>query len=255
MNIDAYLRRIRYQGPAAPDRSTLQALHVAHLEAVPFENLDIHLGRRIVLDEDALFDKIVRRRRGGFCYELNGLFGALLRRLGFRVTRLSAGVRNADGSYGPDFDHMTLLVDLEERWLADVGFGEAFRLPLRVDECPEQVQDGRTFRISRGGPWTVVLFEDQAGETKGYRFTEQPRELADYEAMCHYHQTSPDSPFTQRRVCSLATPDGRITLRDDRLIVTNQEGRRERRLADGEWGEMLSLHFGIDPGGLASSEQ
>src|SRR3989304_2800207 len=99
------------------------------MEAVPFENLDIIAGRPIVLEEEALLDKIVRRRRGGFCYELNGLFSALLRTLGFRVTRLSAGVLNEDGTFGPDFDHMTLLVELEDRWLADVGVGGFFREP------------------------------------------------------------------------------------------------------------------------------
>ena len=85
-------------------------MHRAHLLAVPFENLDIHLGRPISLDQDALFGKIVTRRRGGFCYELNGLFALLLRELGFEVTLLSAGVARADGGFGPEFDHLTLLV-------------------------------------------------------------------------------------------------------------------------------------------------
>jgi N-hydroxyarylamine O-acetyltransferase len=252
MDIDAYLRRIRYDGPLDPDLETLRALHAAHLETVPFENLDIHLGRPIVLDEETLFDKIVRRRRGGFCYELNGLFGALLRRLGFRVARLSAGVRRDDGGYGPDFDHMTLLVDLKERWLADVGFGEAFRLPLRADDLEEQIQDGRSFRIAHDGPRATMLFEDQAGEIKGYRFDWVPRELSDYEAMSRYHQTSPDSSFTQRRVCSRATPTGRITLRDDRLIITDGRRREERLLAGDEWWRALERHFEISREDLTS---
>src|SRR5215207_11196611 len=111
MDIQAYLRRIHYRGDLTPTATTLRELHRAHLLAVPFENLDIHLGRPIVLDQDALFDKIVTRRRGGFCYELNGLFALLLRELGFEVTLLAAGVARADGGFGPEFDHLTLLVE------------------------------------------------------------------------------------------------------------------------------------------------
>src|SRR4051812_2868960 len=110
MDVQAYLRRINYRGELAPTAATLRELHRAHLLAVPFENLDIHLGRPILLDEQALFDKIVAHRRGGFCYELNGLFALLLRDLGFEVTLLAAGVARADGGFGPEFDHLTLLV-------------------------------------------------------------------------------------------------------------------------------------------------
>src|SRR5215212_1339106 len=110
MDLQAYLQRINYRGGRAPTAATLRDLHRAHLLAVPFENLDIHLGRPILLGQDALFDKIVRRRRGGFCYELNGLFAGLLRELGFEVTLLAAGVARADGGFGPEFDHLTLLV-------------------------------------------------------------------------------------------------------------------------------------------------
>src|SRR3954469_4622706 len=110
MDLQAYLRRINYPGNQAPTAAILCELHRAHLLAVPFENLDIHLGRAISLNQDALFNKIVTRRRGGFCYELNGLFALLLRGLGFEVTLLAAGVARADGGFGPEFDHMTLHV-------------------------------------------------------------------------------------------------------------------------------------------------
>ena len=126
-DLGAYLDRIGYTGTPDATIETLRALHVAHLLSVPFENLDIHLGRTIVLDESHLFEKIVRQRRGGFCYELNGLFAGMLRALGFRVTMLSAGVARKSGGFGPEFDHMTLTVDVgEEQWLADVGFGDGF---------------------------------------------------------------------------------------------------------------------------------
>ena len=126
MDVKAYLERIKYRGSLALNAETLRGLQAAHLLAVPFENLSIHAKQPIVLDDDALFTKIVERGRGGFCYELNGLFAALLRALGFKVEMLSAGVANAEGGFGPDFDHMALMVTLDERWLADVGFGDSF---------------------------------------------------------------------------------------------------------------------------------
>jgi N-hydroxyarylamine O-acetyltransferase len=130
MDISKYLERINYHGSPESTVETLQALHEAHLLSVPFENLDIALGREIVLDEAALWRKIVEHRRGGFCYELNGLFVLLLRALGFQVDMLSAEVAGSTGEFGPEFDHMTLLVHLEKDWIADVGFGDSFRRPL-----------------------------------------------------------------------------------------------------------------------------
>src|SRR5678815_122818 len=110
MDITQYLNRIQYSGPVSPTAETLHQLQVAHLQSVPFENLSIHANEPIILNDDALFEKIVTRRRGGFCYELNGLFAALLRTLGFKVEMLSAGVSNNQNGFGPEFDHMTLLV-------------------------------------------------------------------------------------------------------------------------------------------------
>lgn len=271
MDVQAYLDRIGYRGALAPTAATLRELHRAHLLAVPFENLDIPLGRPIVLDQDALFDKIVTRRRGGFCYELNGLFAALLRELGFGVTMLSAGVARADGGFGPDFDHLTLLVQGQgdrgqataaaapptptsqapapDRWLADVGFGDSFREPLRLVEDLEQPQDGRSYRIDRDGESLTLMQRDGAGWEPQYRFTLQPRQHAEYAAMCSYHQTSPDSSFTRKRVCSLATPDGRVTLSDRQLIVTTRGVRAEETLPDeSAYHAALREHFGIDLG-------
>ena len=129
MDVELYLQRINYRGSLVPNLDTLRSLHRAHMFSVPFENLDIHLGRTIVLDEELFYEKIVGRKRGGFCYELNGLFAALLRDIGYDVTTLSARVADGD-SLGPDFDHMCLLVQFEARWLVDVGFGESFVEPL-----------------------------------------------------------------------------------------------------------------------------
>ena len=130
MDIEAYLDRIGYGGPRTPSLDTLRGLHRAHLLSVPFENLDVHARRPIILDRERLYDKIVRRRRGGFCYELNGLFAMLLGEMGFRVSLLSAGVARETGGFGPEFDHLALDVNLEGEWLADVGFGESIPGPL-----------------------------------------------------------------------------------------------------------------------------
>ena len=248
IDVGAYLRRIDYDGPTAPSIGTLRGLHRAHLLAVSFENLDIHLGRPIVLDEARFFDKIVGERRGGFCYELNGLFAALLRALGFDVTLHSARVRDGDGRYSREFDHLALVVSLEERWLADVGFGESFRLPLRLDERGDQAQDGHIYRIADDGSGLTMLEHGEAGAVlDGYAFTLQPRRLEEFAGMCHYHQTSPESSFTRKRICSRATPEGRVSLSGDRLIITWRGERREVVL-DGqeEYAAALREHFGIE---------
>ena len=147
MNVTAYLERINYDGPAIPSAEALRALQRAHLQTVPFENLSIHAGEPIVLDDAALFTKIVEHRRGGFCYECNGLFAALLRELGFAVTKLSAEVATAAGGYSQPFDHMTLMVSGPQRWLVDVGFGDSFLEPLLLDERSDQVEGERVYKI------------------------------------------------------------------------------------------------------------
>ena len=138
MNAAEYLARIGYDGPLEPSPETLAGLQRAHLLSVPFENLDIHLGRRLVLDRSANFDKIVRRRRGGWCYELNGLFSWLLEELGFRVTLLGSRVEGAAGA-GQDLAHLLLLVDLDRPYIADVGFGESSLDPIALERLPDHV--------------------------------------------------------------------------------------------------------------------
>ena len=244
MDIARYLERINYRDSLEPTLQTLQTLHEAHLLAVPFENLDISLGREIVLDEASLWTKIVEQHRGGFCSELNGLFALLLRALGFQVDMLSAAVANETGGFGPEFDHLTLLVHLEEEWVADVGFGEAFRRPLRLQAGLTQPQDGGSYRLEREGvSW---IYQEWDGVWKpAYRFTIQPHELSDFAAMCLYQQTSPESHFTQQRVCSLAKRSGRITLSDQCLITTSEGERTERLLTDQEYRTVLAEQFGI----------
>jgi len=280
-NLAAYFDRIGYSGSKEPSAETLCALHRAHMLAVPFENLDIHLRRPIVCDEAAFLRKIIDERRGGFCYELNGAFAALLRALGFDVTLLSARVTRADGSDSVEFDHLALRVDLPGRcaaesradnrpgaaqfapkfpadsWLADVGFGDSFIEPLRLIAGLDHPQIGRVycFREMEGGFAMGFSSDGKAASgdktgghewRKQYSFTLQPHELAEFAPMCRYHQTSPESHFTQQRVCSRATPLGRITLSDLKLIETRQGQREERELQDEhEWQAALNVLFGI----------
>ncbi len=247
LNIPAYLDRIGYTGRTGPTYEVLRSLHLAHMLSVPFENLDIGWRRRIFCDENSFLKKIIEQRRGGFCYELNGAFAALLRELGFDVTLLSARVARADGSASPEFDHLALLVDLGEPWLADVGFGESFIEPLRLKPGIEQIQDGRRFRIVEESR-SLLMEMAEAEETwrPQFSFTLAPRQLAEFAGMCHYYQTSPDSHFTQNRICSMATRDGRVTLSNMKLIIRKERLRKERVLeSDVEWKDALQKYFGI----------
>src|ERR1700751_5163711 len=185
LDVPSYLARIAYSGPTTPTEETLRAIHHAHLLTVPFENLDIALGRTIVVDEAAVVRKILEQRRGGFCYELNGAFAALLRALEFRVTLLSARVSRAGGGEGREFDHLTLRVDLEEPWLADVGFGESFLEPLRLEAEREQLDPAGTFRLVEKGDRFQMETEGRQGMWKPhYSFSLRARRLEEFSGMC-----------------------------------------------------------------------
>ncbi len=249
----AYLKRIGWAGPVSPDAETLGALQRAHLLAVPFENLDIAAGIPIALDEDRLFDKIVGRRRGGFCYELNGLYASLLQALGFRVTLLAARVYDAAGAVGMAFDHLTLRVDGREIRLSDVGFGDSALVPVRMDEesLGEPQTDGRArYAVGRFG-WGAfrLLRRDESFEAwrPQYLFDLVPRRLAEFGGGRRYHQTSPESPFTRKSLCSRATPSGRLTLSDGRLIRTEGGRREERAVRPEEAEEILVRAFSFLP--------
>ncbi|GAA2696552.1 arylamine N-acetyltransferase family protein [Nonomuraea recticatena] len=241
--ITGYLDRLGVARPAVPDAQSLRALQLAHLKAVPFENLSIHLGEPISLESEALFDKIVERRRGGFCYELNGLFAELLTALGYRVTLLAARVFKGSRP-GPLFDHLALRVDLDEPWLVDVGFGDFADAPLRLDERAEQKDDAGVSQIgpapSGHGDLDVVHNGDPA-----YRLTARPYELEDFVPMCWWQATSPESHFTRSPVCSMRTDEGRITISGSKLIHTASGERTERVLREGDLLPAYADHFAI----------
>ncbi len=246
VNTQAYLKRIGYRGSARPSVETLHRLHHRHLLSVPFENLDIHLGRPIILDQTAFYNKIVEKSRGGYCYELNGCFAWLLKSLGFNVSMLSARVARKTGGFSPEFDHMTLLVRLRERWLADVGFGDLFSEPLRLDQPDSQQDDGHLFKITKTSRIRLLSRWDE--ETSSWRpqyaFRLHPRKLSDFAQRNYYQQTSPNSHFTKGRLVSHLTPRGRITLTSNKLVLTNDEKRVERRVySQKRFDSLLEKYF------------
>lgn len=253
MNVSSYLSRIAYRGTLTPGLGTLQGLQLAHLRSVAFENLSIHAGQAIVLEKADLFRKIVEQGRGGFCYELNGLFAELLEALGFKLDRLAANVYGQGGHFGPDFDHLCLLVHLEdEDYLVDVGFGDSFQEPLRMSDIDEQIQGEKSYQIQavEDGHYTLYVRRSDSpiGDMKPqYRFRLTPYDLSAFEPMCHYHQTSADSHFTRKRICSMATPQGRVSLSDMRLIVSQRNGERIEKtlVSETEFSAALRHHFGI----------
>lgn len=247
MQPEAYLRRIRYDGPHEPTAEVLRKLHRAHMLSVPFENLDIPAKRPIILETDRLLHKIINLHRGGFCYELNGAFAWLLNSLGFEVTMLSARVARRDGSFSPDFDHMALEVRgvTGDCWLADVGFGDSFLEPLSLTRPTHSEQLGWTYRLVESA--NIYSLQRKSAESDWipqYQFTRTPHQLEEFAPMCGYHQTSPESFFTQRRVCSVATPDGRITLEGMRLITTHNGTKTETDVAgEEEYRRLLREKF------------
>ena len=310
MNIQTYLQRLyahsggtapNLQTPPTPSYALLAELQARHMFTIPFENLSVVWQEPIVLDEVLLYEKVIAsqdlvgkevgKQRGGFCYELNGLFSWILRQLGFCVDRVAARVYNAETkTYGHPFDHMTLIVHLPtvqpsepasapkqpiqqnegylyERYLVDVGFGDSVRSPLKLPErasksgaCGPEVQDvsGR-YRLRAENDaqadeqvaWETLIYERYMPEKNLWQpqfiLTTEPRELGDYEEGCHYHQTSPSSTFTQRTVCTKATPDGRITLSATHLTTTRgDEKERVEINSPAEFAELLKRHFEIE---------
>ena len=215
MDKDQYLAHLNIREMPSPDYHGLAQLQRAHLLKVPFENLSIPYGQPIDLSLESLFRKVVHDGRGGFCYELNFLYQALLERLGFETQLISGRVYSSEKEqYGPEFDHMTVMVNLPEgRYLSDVGFGEfSFDpVPFELDQHHELSRgrylidqyDDTYYRLSR--IINDVVFPQ-------YLFTDTPRTIGAFRDMCHYHQTSPESSFTQQKFISMPTEEGRITI-------------------------------------------
>jgi N-hydroxyarylamine O-acetyltransferase len=246
LDLEAYLRRVGYHGPLAADERTLAALHRAHVASIPFENLNVMLGRGITVDLPSVEAKLVAARRGGYCYEHGVLFGAVLQRLGFTVDRLLA--RTGDPLEHPrSRSHLVLRVGAGDRhWLADVGFGNGLLEPLPFVEGEPRRQGAWNYRLVRGedGAWRLCEEADGAWKTL-MTFTEEAQYPVDVEVANYNTATNPHSPFTQR--CILARKDDTSVraLRGREFTVERPGQEPEvRRLDDREFAEVLSAEFG-----------
>lgn len=230
--IKAYFNRIHFKDRDRMSVSieVLFRLQRQHLYSVPFENLDIYYGKAIDLRKT--FQKVIINRRGGFCYELNSLFCDLLKSIGFNAVLISGCVSDESGNFGPEFDHMSILVDLDDQfYLVDVGFGDFSLEPLKVI-LNESLFDPRgTFRMRQFNDDRLIV-EKIAGKRviPKYHFSLQEREVDDFKEMCRFHQNDPSSPFKKNRLCSLPTPTGRITLTGNRLRISDADNQSQRTL-------------------------
>lgn len=220
--LDRYFARIGYTGPRSATLGTLRALHRAHLLAIPYENLDIHLGLPLTLDAEAMFTKLVDERRGGWCYEMNGVLGRVLETLGFSVRYLSGAVGRAERGWRAQGNHLVLLVTLDRPWIVDVGFGDGFLTPLPL-EVGHYRQDFLEYQVSRDGPrWRV--HNHQFGGADGFDFTLTARALDDFANQCLELQTSPESGFVKSTVCERFVPSGLLILRGAMLREVRASG-------------------------------
>ncbi|MEV0681564.1 arylamine N-acetyltransferase [Actinosynnema sp. NPDC050436] len=246
LDLDAYLTRVGFRpDPDADAITTLRGLHRAHLRSIPFENADIGLGVPIALDVPALQDKLVRRRRGGYCYEQNLLFAAVLERFGYQVTALAARVLLGRGG---DIPRTHALLRVDRKWLADVGFGGGGLLtPLPLLQDAFEQQGDWSFRLDLDGAvWTLSSY--QSGDwVPLYDFTEDPRTRADFEILNYYLSTHPSSAFVGRLLVQRTDENARYALTGDQLTVaTPADGPRKRVLTPDELATALRDDFGLE---------
>jgi N-hydroxyarylamine O-acetyltransferase len=232
-----------------PSIDGLRRLQRAHLEHVPFENASVLRGDPIVLEVDRLVAKVVEAGRGGFCFELNGAFARLLGSLGYEVVLLP-GRFWSSGGLGPPNEHLALRVTLDgEPWLVDVGAGFSFREPLRLVVGLEQADPTGSFRLSPApdapGALDVEWRHRDGSWRPHYRFDDRPVDLEAFADVCEWLRTSPDSPFTAGWICARALPDGWATLDGERLVVTANGERLERRVLGAEAEAALEQWFGV----------
>jgi N-hydroxyarylamine O-acetyltransferase len=243
----SYLRRLGVTAPASPSLAALTELMGRHLLTVPFENLDVMAKSPRALSTAGVLTKVAVDARGGFCYELNEAFRALLDHLGFIVHRIEARVWQAPSQrFGAPFDHLALVARLPDgEYLVDVGFGDGNRVPLRLPEDQaEDISGVHRLAPARDG---YLLLSSPSQPLYEMTLTDQP--LDAFEPRCRFHQTSSESIFSQGLICTRATATGRITLSRTRLIVV-EHGRRTESLTS-DVGAALREHFSIEnPGAV-----
>ncbi len=248
---EKYLCRIGIKNTdLAPSLKNLKLFQKQHLLHVPFENLDIHWKRAIVLDTESFSRKILEENRGGFCYELNGLFYQLLQEIGFQSKTISARVSNGKGGFGAEFDHLAILTKIDgEEYLVDVGFGSFTAEPLKFVLDTEQNDENGVFSIRKFDEDYFEVVKKEGNEWKSeYIFMTLQRDLAEFTEMCQFHQASSESHFTQGKVCSLMTIDGRKTLTDSKFIKTKNGQKTEIVIdSDEDFQKIVARDFHIKP--------
>ncbi len=252
MNKKSYLDRIGIKKTdITADLESLRFLQRQHLLTVPFENLDIHWKRPITLDGNRFYDKIIGEKRGGFCYELNGLFYELLEEIGFQSKIISAKVSKGNGDFGAEYDHLAIitLIGNDDEYLVDVGFGGFTAEPLKFILDAEQQDASGVFSIKKfDDKYFEVVKKDSYIWQSEYIFSPLKRDLTEFAGMCQYHQTSPESHFTQGKVCSLMTLDGRKTLTEWKFIETKNGQKKEISVNSAEqFNQILVDEFHIKP--------
>ena len=249
MNKKSYLNRIGIEKTdVTADLENLKFLQRRHLLTIPFENLDIHWKRPIALDGNRFYDKIIGVKRGGFCYELNGLFYELLAEIGFENKIISAKVSKGNGEFGAEYDHLAILTRIgNDEYLVDVGFGSFTAEPLKLILDVEQQDDNGVFLIRKYDENYFEVVKKDGGDWQSeYIFTPLKRDLAEFAGMCQFHQTSSESHFTRGKVCSLMTLDGRKTLTDEKFIETKNGQKKEIAVnSDEQFNRILAKEFYI----------
>ncbi len=242
----AYLRRINYAGPLDRSLRTLRMLHRAHLLAIPYENLDVQSGVPLSLDAGALFEKIVERKRGGWCYEMNGLFAWALRHLGFDISLVGGAANRKERGSDAEMSHLAVLVHLDQTYLADVGFGNGPIVPIPLAEGTHS--DGRfSFRLDRTDDgWWRFVNRPQSGDT--FDFRETPYEVQAFAQKSEFLQRDPSSYFVQNLVCHRFSDEGVMTLRGAVLTtLTPNQIREEIAQTRDQLAEILRLRFDLHP--------
>jgi N-hydroxyarylamine O-acetyltransferase len=248
-DLDVYCARIGYDGPRTPTLDTLRAIQLLHPQAIAFENLNPLLGIPVRLDIDSLQEKLIRARRGGYCFEHNGVLLHALRALGFRVTGLAARVVwNQPNNDTPPRSHMVLRVVLDEGvYLADVGFGMSPTAPLRLEPGVEQETPHEPFRLLQGNGHFILQCKLKDEWTSFYMFDLQEQAPVDYQVANHYVSTWPTSHFVQSLIAARAMPEGRYGLRNNRLSIHRLKDGSEQRVLNSaaEISAVLDELFGI----------
>ena len=244
--LDAYLRRIGVADPGGRDIDSLRRLHTAHVDAIPFENIDILLGRGISLDLDHLRNKLIAQSRGGYCFEQNTLFLTVLRELGFTVSAMEARVRAGSTDLRPR-THMILSVEIDgESWLADVGFGgEGLREPVPMEREQAGSAPGIAYRVVRERDLRVMQMRRAGAWIDQYAFLPHAVAPVDFEVANWYTSTYPRSPFVQTLTAQRSTPDVRYILRYPTYTEIRESSISHRDIARSELVPILRDLFGI----------